>query len=306
MATMIWNGAAGDNTWATAGNWEGGAAPGANDSVIFPAMTHATTTDVQGDTVATALSAVTVMPGCGVWFGSDAVDAAGTGRLLLSITGTGAKTFDYAGSGLAYISVTGGAGPVGTCTITNCASAGVGDYGLNLSGSLILDLNVNMPTNCKLGLACRGGETAAFTNIRVAGGGEVNISDGVTATLVQMSGGKVYNYAALTNAYVDGGILYQQKGAIATLLRISANGKCVYNSTGTCADCDVWASHGLDLSQDIRAKTFTHVDAYVRDAVYCPYGTGAAQIVTFSQGIDFHGCAPEGLTPDATWTASSL
>jgi len=298
MATKIWNGAAADNTYTTAGNWVGGAAPGNNDDVIFPAMTQAAGTDVDGsDQSGTTLNSFTVMAGCGCNLGSS-----GT-RLYISVGGAATNAFNFAGSGTCYIGFTGSV----TANVTSCAgSGGEGTFGLNLTAADNTELNVSTESGCSLGIAGLAGETATFTTIRISGAGETTIGSGVTCTTLWMSGNPtVYAYPNITTIYRGGGTLYKESGTLTTLYS-SESGSCVYNSTGTLTTAYVYNSRGLDLSQDLRPKTITTCIAYTPDAIYCPNGSGVSQVVTFTNGISYYGCGLEGLPKHVKVTFSAV
>lgn len=91
MATRNWSGAAGDGSWATAGNWD--TAPITGDDIIINTTNSAAPDIDAGLTTAIDANSLTVGPGFSGKIGS------ASAALSIAVTNGGTKKFTYNGSG---------------------------------------------------------------------------------------------------------------------------------------------------------------------------------------------------------------
>lgn len=184
MATRIWDGAASDNTISTATNWSDDTAPGSTDSAVFPALSAAATKDVNGaDFSAVLLVDLSFEYNCALNFGS-----------RVTALHVDADYVDYAASGIAFLQIDNST----AVRVTNCGSAGsTSTYGLSLTGASNALLILDPGAAGRVGVAAMGGETAAFTTIKV-NSGIVDVGDSVTCTTMAVMGGQVKVYSSLT------------------------------------------------------------------------------------------------------------
>jgi len=246
--THIWSGAAADNNFVTAANWDSVDVPASTDTVLFPAMAAATGVNVAGsDQSAKLLAAMWVEPGCYVQFGS---------RIAYLELDTDLLVFD--GSGQAFLDV------------DNCAEIRVGnaayststaDYGLCLKGTANTLLTLNPGGNRVVSLAALGDETGAWTTIS-AESGTVKIGSGVTTTTVNVNGADVELRSDSTTTNVYAGVFRQTDNKSTTLnLR---GGTTYYNRPTTDAPTalNMYANAILDLTELSAALAIATINIY--------------------------------------------
>jgi hypothetical protein len=243
-ATRIWSGAAADNAFDTAGNWDT-AVPVTGDSAVFPAMGTDADKDVDGsDQSAILLVNLYVESGSYVNFGD-----------RLAPVHVDADAFVFEGMGDAFFQ------------LDNCAvaalysalsSASDGGHGFSLTGASNTLLLVDVGSAGTVDLAMGATQTTAFTTIEVLNG-RVFVGAGVTMTTFHQTGGMVELSAGSTTFNMNGGTATQLAGIPATL---NVNrGTFFLNSATTLPAVNVYGGL-VDLTKDSRAKTITACTMY--------------------------------------------
>ncbi|MCH7989759.1 MAG: hypothetical protein IID46_11515, partial [Planctomycetes bacterium] len=123
--------------------------------------------------------------------------------------------------------------------------------------------NVINITKGSLDVAPFAGEIATISTLRVGfrdnplGDSTVRLSDGVTLTTINVSGGNVSADSDITTLTQTNGVTTLFSGDITTLALDS--GQCFYRGTGTLATVTINANAELNFDQELRGRTITNV-----------------------------------------------
>lgn len=271
MATKYWAGTV-STSYATAGNWEGGVAPIAGDTVIFPAGSN---TCAGSDQSGTALAAFIVDSGYTGTIGS-------SGTPLIIDT----NILSYAGQGTsAWISAQNGA-----------AAA-------NIQLDVLSAYSTSAPTTEGLHLLCNstdifepcrihGGTvsfdaTSRFTTLLVAGG-TVYVNSATGATTAFLLGGTVYYDAAVTLTTLNcvGGTWYHSDDANGVTTINVWGGTVNYQGVGTVTTLNVYLSTAIFTAADSDHRfTITTCNIYEGDV----YITNKIGTPTFTNPVNYYG-----------------
>jgi hypothetical protein len=146
-----------------------------------------------------------------------------------------------------------------------------GDYAAILIGTHASNV-LNM-LNGSVGVATDTGDVATVATVRQVNG-TLKLGSGVTLTAIEKSGGTLEINSATTTFRQQSGDTTIQSGAHAA--PIIDGGTVFLNSTGNIGATTIGTDGTLDLSQDLRAKTFTGlVTILPRGTLNDPYGVGA-------------------------------
>lgn len=235
MALRIWNGAAADGNFGTAGNYVGGVAPVATDSVLF----NQGNVDVTaGLTPGFAIADLTVTPG----YGGSIGDSTGAALTFTNITGT----VSYAGMGAACR--IGCSGTVAAASLSHTIGtfyAVTGTWTLinNTAGNLVIPAATVVTTLQNIaGYVTAEYHATPFTTLTNAGtvvfkrvATTLNAKRGIA---IQQDNGSS-NYTSVVTANVENGGTYnKQSGGTDTLVTVFPGGnftteKNAGGSTGT-------------------------------------------------------------------------
>ena len=228
MATIYWDGGAGDNVFSTAANWSGDASPTDGDVCILGEDPSSGADNIAGGDM-TALGTLTLIVGS-KWTGnigtaSTALDMKLTrieysgatsichieadasvtvAACLVSDTGVGSVPFRLSGSGtVTSLQVTGNRGKVeisGTRTVTSVelVGDGVNEVDMTYSGTC-------SGTNAK----CNGGTlklSGNYTTVEVSNRGTVEVSGTPTVTALDIYGGSCRWLCTGTTSAISGSL----------------------------------------------------------------------------------------------------
>ncbi len=236
---QIWSGAAADNDFDAAGNYDVAEAPESGDTIIAPALAADSTKDIAGqDASAILLAAFTVEPNCFLNFGS---------RITPLQLDTDA--FTYAGGANAFFDLTG----VATVRVDYAkAASGAFSYGLHLAGATMALADIDPGSSGAVGIAALEAATATITTLKLLSG-DIEIGLGLTCTTLYALGADIISRSAVTTGEVQSGTWRQEVGAIATI-NLRADGKLFYNATALPTTINLYDGATLDLSE--RGTTF--------------------------------------------------
>ena len=159
-----------------------------------------------------------------------------------------------------------------------------------------------------LNVAPFAGEIATISTLRVGfrdnplGDSTVRLSDGVTLTTVNVSGGNVTADSDITTLTQTDGVTTLFSGNITTLAL--DGGQCFYRGTGTLTTVTINTDAELNFDQDLRGRTITNVvNMYERSKLIDNFST-----LTWSNGFKVNGAGIEDVTVevghDKTFTVS--
>lgn len=269
MATKVWIGGTASHLTdpSQAANWSPSGVPADGDSIIFPAVA-AYNVDGYDYTAGSTIhiTGLTVENGCTIAIGSLTTPA----HFDLKRSGS-YYTANLAGSGQSFIQIDN----YDTINIMVAASAGVGAYGLVLTGvndSSTLDkINISAASNQSISIGTSIGGVCKVNSLTVAGGNVTVQSavvkyDGAAAPNLTISGGSVTTNCPLGTVNKYGGTLTTQAGAIASFT--ASGGNTYHESIGTMTAGTIGGSEIFDCSGDLRAKTITSFTVQGSSATY--------------------------------------
>jgi len=275
MATRIWTGET-DGDPATATNWTDDTVPANGDTVIIPA---GATVDIDGaDQHTIEPTLLIIEEGCGINIGSRAAGVTTTWQI-------NPVTVLTWGTGVIYLE---------TDSVTLFAvyqagtGAAAGQYKLNITGSTIAAMDVMCTSSAaSIGIAPNGGDACTITNLRQTGG-KLTLGLGVTlSTAVDASGGTLYAHCAIPTLRPGGGTVYHYGGS-ATLIE-GSSGTVYYMNAVLCANVKLNGEAVIDMTKDLRERTFTNVEMGGESQFIDPYKT-----VALTNGIDICRVAQKG------------
>ncbi len=153
--------------------------------------------------------------------------------------------------------------------------------------------NVVNVTKGSLSVAPFAGEIATILTLNVGfrdnplGDSTVRLSDGVTLTTVNVSGGNVTADSNITTLTQTDGVTILFSGDITTLAL--DGGQCFYRGTGTLTTVTINTDAELNFDQDLRGRTITNVvNMYERSKLIDSFST-----LTWSNGFKVNGAGIE-------------
>lgn len=257
MVTTIWHGDAGDNEWATAGNWSGDA-PSTNNTVIVPALPADTGDNIDGsNNVSTTIGALTFEQGCALVVGSR------TAPLQIKMS---SADFTWWGTGKAVLDIQGAV----TAFIYKAATPGTSNsFGLHLAAAASNALTViDIGGSGTVGLAALSDTTAALAILTIRSG-TVTVGTGVTTTTVNIGGGAVLIECDCTTMNLSGGVVTQTQNKPATLNL--SGGRFIHKTSGTIATVNLSGTGILDMGADSVAVTITSISLDNAAQIYDPH-----------------------------------
>ena len=311
VATTATNGGAADtqtlidaNTTACAGpsifsqaeNWISGTAPVDGDIITIPANAA---NDIYGydATVGTTVqfAGFAKEPGCTIDIGAPNkalhVD-------LETDPGVTYNSADIAGTGVCYLQIDNYA----NVNITEAGyGAALGQYGLNLTGSLDDDAQclgyVNIATSTgSVSIAANAGETMSVNAVNVSDG-EVTVGSdaakaltGATLDLTMQGGTVVWRPTAGTITKTSGTLTIEEDATVTVALN-EDGGTTYYNSTGTATLVYIGDGGIVDCGQTLHSRTFTALEMYPGASYLDPL-----RKTTLTDGVNLHRCRIEDVT----------
>lgn len=215
---------------------------------------------------------------------------------------------DVATSGLVHLAGTGNihialTGATAAVQITQAGvGSGVGTYGINLTtGEANMTVDVNLDSSGgRVGLAALAGQTGTFTTVKVSEG-DVTIGNGVTMTTLTTTGGVTHNQANATTINNEGGVLHREKASTVGTWNMN-KGKAYEQSSGTATAVKLTGT--IDVSKDLRARTWTNADLYPGAKLIDPHKT-----ITFTNPMTLNhcglNCVDRGVDMNVTLAAAS-
>jgi len=269
MATKVWSGGAGTTAYATAGNWVGGAAPIAGDTIIFPAYA---TVNVEGsDQSATHLEYIIEEEGCTITFGS-----AGTPLILDVSNSTPSSGYRLGGTGQKWLKILNATGA--TVYITGSAGTSSGSYGTNLVTTGPAKMVVSLASGQTLGVSAQAGDTTSTVTAFAIEGGTVVIGSttkvGGGVPNITATGGTVRDKCAIGTVAVTDTNYTHDTGA-ATSITADRNATVNYDSSTAATAIAMKANSTLNYgagSTKPTAITYVGSEIVVND----PFGVTAA------------------------------
>ena len=276
----------GPNDWAIAENWLAGVVPAENDDVVLPAGAPSILYGLNNS--GTSVGSFKVQKGYAGTLG-------GTDKAYLKVTIKTNGVTEFGGSGKSWVDLgASGVKPI----VTESYLPGIGEYGLNLRCTSVVDLyvlkgNVGVGTD-KDDVTTRVSNfhvsfiDSQETDAKVAIGENVqSVAPGAIVELDQ-NGGEVTNQGApiVTLNILSGTYTGESDGTVTTA---NVYGKMVHNSNGTIATLNL--SGEFDCSNDPRTKTITDFNAFSGFNINLDNGNPLS--VTITNGIDFEQCGFE-------------
>ena len=256
--TEIWTGAAADNDFTTAANYESADSPDIGDAMIVPDLAADTTKNIDGGNfVAVTLTDFIVERNCFLTFGSRA------SAVLLDT-----DHFRYEGAGRGHFSFI---NMVTEAQILN-APAGNSDwsFGLDIFGGTIPAMLIDAGVSGDVALAGFVAEALTVTQLKILSGA-VTLGPSFDSTLVHMLGGTVVSEADPTTASIFGGN-YRQRSSAPTTLNVG-NARVYFDSTAVPTTVNTYAGAVIDFSQGAQARTWgaaTALNVYGNTDIYDP------------------------------------
>lgn len=295
MAVHIWTGET-DTDYDTVTNWVGDSKPVNGGSAIIPASA---TVNIAGfDASAVTLIGFTVEPGCTITIGSKANAVVSPLKITL-LNSAAYYNADLGGTGETYLDVA----DYAKIIVRAAGSApATGEWGLNLSGTVDgvgAGQIFILASSGAIGIGATLNEDMEVNKVFVSGapddvtiGGNVTDNDGSSAVALDIEGGTVVTYCALTTVTKTGGALYHRgSGVVAALSDIA--GTIYYQGTGTITNLYISEGGNIDFTTDLQSRTVTN----------CELGSGGTitdsqKTVTFTNGVDLVRCKLSDVTLD--------
>ena len=269
MANNLWQGDTSTDP-AVVTNWSLGSLPANTEDIFVPAGNGVAI--IGGDlTTGATINSLTIEEGYTLAVGTAPASGANPVYLQFDLN-SGSKLATLAGSGKTFLELS---NATEIRVLRAGSTAAAGEQMLYLTGTSNALINIQCEAGDKVALAGFAGETAAFTKINVRGG-DVFIGSGVTATTLNVYGGRVENWASIANLNMYGGSV-DGFGAHGTAVILRA-GTLYYRSSTTITAASVYGGAVLDLSRDPTDRTIGTLNLHKGSSFFDPHKSAGSVV----------------------------